>query len=469
MRSIRLLVALALGIAGIAAAAPREGRADVFSPDAYYRLRMDLFAATPLGAGDIVFLGDSITEGAEWNELFPDLPVRDRGISGDTTAGVLARLDTVTASRPAAVFLLIGTNELAPSLDPAPSLARQREILERIRRESPDTRVFVQSLLPRAAAFRERDRKLQRCLARHLPRGGSRLHRSLSGLPRARRLAARRAHLRRAAPQRRGLPSLARIAAPVPASRGSGFSRTLRPARVRMNADPQVYFVRMKADVRGAAVIILPHERIRARYPGAAVPSRLREGLRRGDHRQSRAARASRRGVAPRRAPGWWRCARAGTRTRARRWPGSASMSWSSRATGSRAGCSRTCRSAIASRRCWRRRARSGRSRAAGCSTSIRRRGARSASCAPGCRRASRERWWRSNCSQGARPCGCTCCSSRAAGPSSGSRRWPTARAGRWASRACACRGHRAARRPSWKRHCSGSWVTRPSGCCAAA
>lgn len=155
MRSIRLVVVLALGVACFAAT-PREGCADAFSPDAYYRLRMDLFAATPLGAGDIVFLGDSITEGAEWSELFPDLPVRDRGISGDTTAGVLARLDTVTASRPAAVFLLIGTNELAPSLDPAPSLARQREILERIRRESPDTRVFVQSLLPRAGTYRER-------------------------------------------------------------------------------------------------------------------------------------------------------------------------------------------------------------------------------------------------------------------------------------------------------------------------
>lgn len=156
MRSMRLVVALALGVACVAAAAPREGRADAFAPDAYYRLRMDLFAVTPLAAGDIVFLGDSITEGAEWNELFPDLPVRDRGISGDTTAGVLARLDTITASRPAAVFLLVGTNELAPSLDPAPSLARQREILARIRRESPDTRVFVQSLLPRAAAYRER-------------------------------------------------------------------------------------------------------------------------------------------------------------------------------------------------------------------------------------------------------------------------------------------------------------------------
>ncbi len=156
MRLIRRVVAFALVVVGVATVTPGEGRADGFAPDAYYRLRMDLFAATPLAAGDIVFLGDSITEGAEWNELFPGLPVRDRGISGDTTAGVLARLGMVTASRPAAVFLLVGTNELASAPDPAPGLARQREIIARIRRESPDTRVFVQSLLPRAAAYRER-------------------------------------------------------------------------------------------------------------------------------------------------------------------------------------------------------------------------------------------------------------------------------------------------------------------------
>lgn len=155
MRPFRLLVMIVFAVAGIATAAQsREVRAQAFSPAGYYLLRMDLFAATPLAAGDIVFLGDSLTEGAEWNELFPDLPVRDRGISGDTTAGVLQRLGTITSARPAAVFLLIGTNELGPALDPAPSLARQREILARIRRESPDTRVFVQSLLPRAARFR---------------------------------------------------------------------------------------------------------------------------------------------------------------------------------------------------------------------------------------------------------------------------------------------------------------------------
>ena len=157
MRPFRLLVMIVFAVAGIATAAQsREVRAQAFSPAGYYLLRMDLFAATPLAAGDIVFLGDSLTEGAEWNELFPDLPVRDRGISGDTTAGVLQRLGTITSARPAAVFLLIGTNELGPALDPAPSLARQREILARIRRESPDTRVFVQSLLPRAGTYRER-------------------------------------------------------------------------------------------------------------------------------------------------------------------------------------------------------------------------------------------------------------------------------------------------------------------------
>ena len=157
MRRHRILLALTLSLyAGIGAAESSGSEAGAFVPGAYYLKRMELFAAAPLAPGDVVFLGDSLTEGAHWVELLPGLPVRDRGIAGDTTAGVLARLATITAARPAAVFLMIGTNDLGASPDPAPSLARQREIIARIRRESPSTLVFVQSLLPRAAVFRER-------------------------------------------------------------------------------------------------------------------------------------------------------------------------------------------------------------------------------------------------------------------------------------------------------------------------
>jgi lysophospholipase L1-like esterase len=152
-------------VIGVCRAESTPAELGAFVPSPYYLLRTDLFAATPLTSRDIVFLGDSITEGAEWNELFPALPVRDRGIGGDTTAGILARLADVTAARPVAIFLLVGTNDLASEPRSDASLARYREIVARIRRETPATRLFVQSLLPRSAVFRARIEAYNRELA----------------------------------------------------------------------------------------------------------------------------------------------------------------------------------------------------------------------------------------------------------------------------------------------------------------
>lgn len=114
------------------------------------------FEVLPVEPGDIVFLGDSITEGGLWDELFPGVPVRDRGIGGDVTEGILARLDQVVAGRPAKVFLLIGTNDLANAgLAPDAIAANIETIVDTIRSRSPDTAIYVQSVLPRAASFRE--------------------------------------------------------------------------------------------------------------------------------------------------------------------------------------------------------------------------------------------------------------------------------------------------------------------------
>ncbi len=149
-RGVRLAAACVIAIALC------SGTAAAFDASSYYRLRMDLFAATPLAPGDIVFVGDSITEGAQWSELFPGVPVRDRGIGGDTTEGVLARIDSHTAASPRAIFLLVGTNDLDSPVALADSSAHYRAILRRIHHDAPRTRVFVQSLLPRQAAYRER-------------------------------------------------------------------------------------------------------------------------------------------------------------------------------------------------------------------------------------------------------------------------------------------------------------------------
>lgn len=64
------------------------------SYSAYYYQRVSLFEMLPVSPGDIVFLGNSITDGCEWNELLGRTDVRNRGISGDTSMGVYIDLYT---------------------------------------------------------------------------------------------------------------------------------------------------------------------------------------------------------------------------------------------------------------------------------------------------------------------------------------------------------------------------------------
>lgn len=112
------------------------------------------FEASPLVPDDIVFLGDSITEGGPWEELFPDLRVRNRGIGGDTSEGVLRRLEQISRATPAKVFLLIGTNDLFRGDAEDEIVGNITEILGRLKQETPDTEVYLQSVLPRAPSYR---------------------------------------------------------------------------------------------------------------------------------------------------------------------------------------------------------------------------------------------------------------------------------------------------------------------------
>lgn len=117
----------------------------------HYGQRSDFFKQYPVREGDIVFLGDSITDGGAWEELFPGVPLKNRGINADTTTGVLNRLDDILCCKPLAIFLLIGTNDLPwfEYRSDKAILKTYSEILDRCRTLAPQTRVYVQSLLPR--------------------------------------------------------------------------------------------------------------------------------------------------------------------------------------------------------------------------------------------------------------------------------------------------------------------------------
>lgn len=79
----------------------------------FYYQRATLFETLPTSKSDIIFLGNSITNGGEWAELLGNPHAKNRGISGDTTQGVLDRLSTITKGKPSKIFLLIGTNDLS--------------------------------------------------------------------------------------------------------------------------------------------------------------------------------------------------------------------------------------------------------------------------------------------------------------------------------------------------------------------
>jgi lysophospholipase L1-like esterase len=115
---------------------------------AAYNRKLSLFHALPDGKREIIFLGNSMTAGCEWAELLQNKRVKNRGISGDTTKGVLYRLSEVTSSSPERIFLLIGINDLATGVSGETIVANICKIAEQVRKDSPRTRLFVQSLLP---------------------------------------------------------------------------------------------------------------------------------------------------------------------------------------------------------------------------------------------------------------------------------------------------------------------------------
>jgi len=102
--------------------------------------------------GSVVFFGDSITE--LWNTAaaFPNLKTANRGIAGDTTRGMLYRLqEDVTDLHPRLIVLLCGVNDLAmPQFGGTPDAiaANVKSMLTAIRSKLPQTPVIVCEIMP---------------------------------------------------------------------------------------------------------------------------------------------------------------------------------------------------------------------------------------------------------------------------------------------------------------------------------
>jgi len=127
-------------------------RADWFLP--IWAERRALFATRiEQDQGAIVFLGDSITSG--WGDTFkdhfPGARFANRGISGDTTRGMLYRLSAdVLSLNPRAMVLLAGTNDLEENAPPAVAAANLQLILEALIQHNPQMPILLCEVFPSA-------------------------------------------------------------------------------------------------------------------------------------------------------------------------------------------------------------------------------------------------------------------------------------------------------------------------------
>jgi lysophospholipase L1-like esterase len=102
----------------------------------------------------VVFLGDSITQG--WGgglgAAFPGIKVANRGISGDTTRGVLLRVqEDVLALNPAAVVVLIGTNDLEEGATPEVAASNLKLILAALEKHDERMPIVLCQVFPSSA------------------------------------------------------------------------------------------------------------------------------------------------------------------------------------------------------------------------------------------------------------------------------------------------------------------------------
>jgi lysophospholipase L1-like esterase len=110
--------------------------------------QVDFFKMLPQDKSDYVFVGTSLTQGFPLQEAFNDLRLKNRGIGGNTTSDILSRIDDVIKGKPKKVFLEAGTNDINKYTTIDTPLKNIEAIAFKIVKSSPNTKLYIQSILP---------------------------------------------------------------------------------------------------------------------------------------------------------------------------------------------------------------------------------------------------------------------------------------------------------------------------------
>lgn len=141
---------LLITIAAIAAVTAMQAQAPerTANQDKYYVRRATHFDDLPVYHRDIIMLGNSLTDGAEWNELLKNPNVKNRGIIGDIVQGLYERMEPILKGKPRKIFILSGVNDVSHGVD-GDSIGRAMEkLIVLIKKRCPRTKIYLQSMLP---------------------------------------------------------------------------------------------------------------------------------------------------------------------------------------------------------------------------------------------------------------------------------------------------------------------------------
>ena len=122
----------------------------IFADLPFRNHRYDVFKALPVTENSIVFIGNSITNMNEWWEAFGDANVVNRGVSGAITDEALENIEAIAAGKPKKVFIMMGTNDLGTQgiCTTEHVLQNVTLMVDRFQKTSPNTTIYIQSILP---------------------------------------------------------------------------------------------------------------------------------------------------------------------------------------------------------------------------------------------------------------------------------------------------------------------------------
>lgn len=116
----------------------------------YYLNRQTVYDMFPSTKNDIVFAGDSHTQNFATGDYLKGYLIRNRGINGDISAGLLKRVGELTNGGPKKIFIEIGFNDVWHKIKPDSTIKNIQLIVGKIKKQSPRSKIYILNVFPTA-------------------------------------------------------------------------------------------------------------------------------------------------------------------------------------------------------------------------------------------------------------------------------------------------------------------------------